>query len=269
MWSKIKSNPIIILLSIILSIIFGFMLNIIINNWSNLHLDLSHLPVILINFTSLIIFLLVLIYFIYDVEKIKSNLNKYFQRIDNKLENTLEKLVKQIPCSILTANKQKRLKKIQHYINEAEKQIYIFSDLSYNTELPEHQNYLKELNQKLENKEIKFLRIVVPNFDISEMKDDDIIKEIKGLPTYNDHFNKIFEHRENEEALILDKNGEKGISILLIDERFIILILKREYKHPVLNKILRGGFFLEDIEKGLTAQFKDFFEGKKNRIVID
>lgn len=197
----------------------------------------------------------------------------YLQKIDRKIENALTKLIKpfvdEISCSFLSVNKSERLKKMQNYINLAKKQIFIYSDLSDNIKLKEHQDYLNALNLKMKDKEIKFLRIIVPDFDTSDMKNGKIKEEIEKLIAYQNHFNKISELRKNEEALLIDKNGEKGISILMIDERYLFIIIKKEYKHPLLTNILEGGFFFEDVARKLTERFTKFFEAKSNRIVFD
>ena len=197
----------------------------------------------------------------------------YLQRMDRKIENTLSKLIKpfvdEIPCSFL-GNQEERLQKITNYINIAKKQIFIFSNLAEKkeTDLKEHQNYLNALNLKLRDREIKFLRIIVPDFNTSEMKDQDIKEEMKKLIAYKEHFKKIFELRTTEETLIVDKNGEQGISIMMIDERYLFIIIEKKYKHPVLANILEGGLFFEDIGKKLTVRFTKFFEARKDRIVI-
>lgn len=197
----------------------------------------------------------------------------YLQRMDRKIENTLSKLIKpfvdEIPCSFL-GDQEERLQKITNYINIAKKQIFIFSNLAdkKETDLKEHQNYLNALNLKLKDREIKFLRIIVPDFDITEMKDENIKEKIKKLTAYQDHFDKIFKLRKNEEALLVDKNGEQGISIMMIDERYLFIIIEKKYKHPLLAKIFEGGFFFEDVGKKLTERFTKFFEARKDRIVI-
>jgi len=246
-------------LAALLMIIGGIGGQIIEQFWSRVF-NLNTLPrQILIICSVFIIFLIVIVV--------------YLQRMERKVENTLSILIKpfvdEIPCSFL-GDQEERLQKITNYINIAKKQILIFSNLSdkKETDLKEHQDYLDALNQKLKDKEIKFLRIIVPDFNISEMKDQDIKEEIKKLPAYKEHFKKIFELRTSEETLIVDKNGEQGISIMMIDERYLFIIIEKKYKHPVLANILEGGLFFEDIGKKLTVRFTKFFEARKDRIVI-
>lgn len=190
----------------------------------------------------------------------------YIQRIDGKIENTLAKLVK--PSCLPLYNQDERLETMTHYINKAKKSICIFSDLKEASETreDEHVNYLNALNKKLkENKYLTFLRIISYPGD---KPTHEIQKEILNHPKYKDHFEIINSERSGREALVAEKNGPQGISILLIDDSYIFLNIDIPQLNPEIANVFKGLFFEDTEGNELITRFKDFFAAITNRIVI-
>ena len=166
-----------------------------------------------------------------------------------------------------------RIKRIIECISKAEKRIYILSSLSRTktTQTTQHKNYLFALNDILENKSnVDFLRIIVPPQSLSNAlkNKQELINRIKEFEPYDDHFNIINEFREK--SLIALPDGPRGISILFIDDRFLFLIIAKDYKEKLLSDLLEGGFFFENLTMKLAKRFYECFQGlKKDGIIIE
>jgi hypothetical protein len=210
-------------------------------------------------------FILLLALLVYYLRQIYS---KTTTNLDKLLNITLKEILEGIPCSFLTSQKE-RLKTLKNYIGIANKSIFIFSDLAdkHETNLKEHFDYLSALDEKIvRNRKIEISRIVVPQFDMSKLTDSEIENKVKNLSAYKVHFSNLLEYRD--EALILDKNGPEGISIMMLDERYLFLQIKKTFKNEILANTLEGGFFFEEIGKELSDRFMRFFKGRRFRFVI-
>jgi len=166
-----------------------------------------------------------------------------------------------------------RIKRIIECISKAEKRIYILSSSSRTktTQTIQHKNYLFALNEILEKKSnVDFLRIIVPPQSLSNAlkNEEELINRIKELEPYEDHFNMINKFREK--SLIAMPDGPRGISILFIDDRFLFLIITKDYKEKILSDLLTGGFFFDNLSKNLAQRFKECFKTMKlSGIVIE
>lgn len=92
---------------------------------------------------------------------------------------------------------------------------------------------------------------------------------IREHPSCKAHFEKIVKYRGDDEALVVQKKGVKGVKIILIDERYLFLSTTNTHEDEFLNRVISGGFFFEDIEKIYTNEFKKFFNRRSERVVIN
>lgn len=176
-----------------------------------------------------------------------------------------------VNCYFIQSSNE-RIKRIIECISKAEKRIYILSSLSRTkmTQTIQHKNYLFALNEILENKSnVDFLRIIVSPQSLSNTlkNKQKLINRLKEFEPYEEHFNIINKFREK--SLIASPDGPRGISILFIDDRFLFLIITKDYKEKILSDLLTGGFFFDNLSKNLVQRFQECFkEMKLNGIVI-
>lgn len=215
-----------------------------------------------------IFLLLIIAFLIFFLNRIKKNIQENLKEL---IEAALKKASKEIPCTFIQ-DQEERLEKIISYIKLSTREILIYSHLSdeKETSLIEHKKYLDALNDLLENKkDIEFLRIVVPSFNTTGMSDTDIRQKIKEHPVYQEHFEKINTNRENDEPLIVQKNGIGNTKIILIDGRYLFLSTSHHSDDDQLNRIIRGGFFFDDVAGIYTSKFKRFFNKRGDRLVVN
>jgi len=203
-----------------------------------------------------------------------------FQKIENKFDNFLgqvnltlsenlqltrqelsQAFLQSFRCTFMQ-NQDERLKTIVEYVNKAEANIYILSELSTQDEInkPAHNEYLDALNNKIAKKtkdKFKIYRIVVPP-DNGYQGSEDWLKAATKDTSYEEHFRLLQNFRET--SLLKYPNGPKGVSILLIDNQFLFLQFKKNYHLKSLNGLLSGGFLFDDFSKSLTMKFQQCFE---------
>jgi len=167
-------------------------------------------------------------------------------------------------------NQTERHKKLIDCIHKAEEEILIFSDLASMDEIrmKEHKQYLDELNYILKNrKSVKVTRFVVPNPGDEKLESDaDIINWVKRNRAYAEHFEILNKYRERA-LLALRNSGPTGLSIILVDERYLFLVIEKEYEEKLLGQLMAGGFFFEDFGKSLTRRYKECLENLKIGII--
>lgn len=210
---------------------------------------ISHLSIILV----LVVLVSTISYLIHLNKKIKGSI-VYIQK------EFLSLFKDRFYCSFFE-NQDDRHQKMIQCIRNAEKQIYIFSDLADSDEIlkPGHKEYLKTLNEVLEmkKKDIKFKRIVVPNpkKKIGE-SEQDVINWVKNNDAYSEHL-KIVNKYQTKPVVALKKEHPVGLSFLLVDDHFLFLVIEKEYNETVLGTLLEGGFYFEDFGNKLTKNFKE------------
>jgi len=185
--------------------------------------------------------------------------NKFDENIDTVKLEVKKAFINNFRC-IFMQDQQERHKTMIECIKNAKKCIYIFSELAPSevTQKPSHKSYLETLNECIEinknKKDFNIIRIIVP-----PLQENNWINElINESPTYIEHFKCLNRYRES--SLLEFENGPRGVSILLIDERFLFLKIKPEYEHEFFNHILTGGLFFDDFSSNLVNNFKDCFE---------
>lgn len=192
----------------------------------------------------------------------KNTIESQTESNDNTSELPNEDIVN---CYFIN-NPDERIRRIIEYIDKTEKRIYILSSLSSKktTETLQHKNYLSALNELLENKRnVEFLRIIVLPQGLNNCSKNkkELINKIIEFEPYKDHFNII--NRFRKKALIALPDGPRGISILFIDDRFLFLIIAKDYNEKLLSDSLEGGFFFENLSQNLITRFKKCFEEMK------
>lgn len=167
-------------------------------------------------------------------------------------------------CSFMR-NQDQRMGKMIQCITEAEKQIYILSDLSRDdlSEKATHRTFLSALNSfaaKRENdRKIDITRIIVPppELNTDHQSTTEYYKKVMEKKAYAQHFKLL----NKTKSLLGLPNGPRGISILLIDRRHLFVVLENEFgTTPELKRLLANGFYFQDSSGTLTSSFENCFK---------
>jgi len=172
----------------------------------------------------------------------------------------IEKLVRKSNKAQFITSKPGRLNKMTECIKEAERSIYILSDLSgtEETQLEEHEKYLNALNQALNDKKVEVKRIVVPNHagEKDNEVDPDWIYTAPITKAYQKHFRLL---QECDDTALCHTNVSRNVSMILIDKKYLFWKPELTYGDKDLDKLLDGGLFLEDFTQEVTADFAEAF----------
>lgn len=196
----------------------------------------------------------------------------FLRQVKVKTDNTLESIKSEYKqtlfdsfrCSFLR-NQDQRMEKMIQCINEAEKQIYILSDLSRDdqSERTTHKAFLSSLNTFAAKREndgnIDITRIIVPppELDADYKTTAEYYRKIMMRKAYAQHFKLL----SKTKSLLGLPNGPRGISILLIDRRHLFVVLENEFgTTPELKRLLANGFYFQDSSGTLTASFENCFK---------
>jgi len=247
----------------IFTTILGIVIKEMIDNWGTKNLEITDFTQQVLFATSIIIVLIVIVCHIIMGKK-----------IDYKIDLIREEFRDSSYYSFIQ-NQRERHKLMARRIEEAEKQIYILSDLASEQEKrkPEHKIYLQTLDDVLANKpELKFLRIIVPALDPqkSTYSDEEIIKWIKSNRAYEDHFRTINQFRKWC-LIALKHGGPLGFSIMLIDDRYLFFVIEEKFEDKLIAELLEGGFYFENLGESLVNKIQQFFEDimKKETLVVE
>jgi len=159
------------------------------------------------------------------------------------------------------SNRIERLKKITELIRNARNNIYLLSELSPNdvTTTDAHKDYIKALNKRLEkaysSTGIEIVRFVVVS-GVSEGGALEEEVELSPSEAYAEQFKLLKSYSEVSLQAVLKKLP--GLSLLLIDDRYIIYEKKHQFEVDSLNKIFDGGFFTND--KQTAKKVKNCFD---------
>lgn len=172
----------------------------------------------------------------------------------------IEKLVRKSNSAQFITSKPGRLNKMTEYIKNAERSIYILSDLSgaEETQSEEHVKYLNALNQVLDNKKVEVKRIVVPNSASGKdtEADPDWFYTAPITKAYQKHFKRL---QERDDTALSHTNVSRNVSMILIDKKYLFWKPELTYGDKDLDKLLDGGLFLEDFTQEVTADFAEAF----------
>lgn len=273
----------------ILSFIFGIFLKPLIEIFIDWRLDINTIrsPLALLIIGILIVTVLIIVSWLVLLEKRK--IKQTHEIIADEIKNTLS-----FRCQLLT-DQTKRMNMMIGCIKKAENRIYLLSSLSRAQKLSEinippkklHDKFLKTLNDCIEqngtSKKIDVVRIVTPPLDIDSINSNaENIKLAEGLDPkkkrhvlldayyqgvrnnldYKEHFDLL---RKNASLRRFDQ-GPRGISILLIDNRYLFLVIETAYKEDdeenttKIYERLANGFYFEDFDGDLTDNFEDCFK---------
>jgi len=172
----------------------------------------------------------------------------------------IEKLVRKSNKAQFITSKPGRLNKMIECIKEAERSIYILSDLSgtEETRLEEHEKYLNALNQVLDNKNVEVKRIVVPNYaSLNDTEiDPDWIYTAPIAKAYQKHFKRL---QECDDTALCHTNVSRNVSMMIIDNKYLFWKPELMYGDKDLDKLLDGGLYLEDFTQEVTVDFAEAF----------
>jgi hypothetical protein len=172
----------------------------------------------------------------------------------------VEKLVRKSNSALFIKSKPGRLNKMTEYIKNAERSIYILSDLSgtEETQLEEHEKYLDALNTVLNNKHVEVKRIVVPNSaGGKDMEaDPDWIYTAPITKAYQKHFRRL---QECDDTALSHTIVSRNVSMMIIDNKYLFWKPELTYGDKDLDKLMDGGLYLEDFTQAVTADFAEAF----------
>jgi hypothetical protein len=172
----------------------------------------------------------------------------------------IEKMVENRNFTRFITSKPERLNMMTECIKNAQRSIYILSDLSGTdeTRLEEHEKYLKALNQVIDDKKVEVKRIVVPAYAGGKDTevDPDWIYKMPVTKAYLGHFNRL---RKLDKVSPKYSNSRCNVSMILIDNKY--LFWKPEITHgdAALDTLLDGGLYLEDYTREGIADFAERF----------
>jgi hypothetical protein len=224
-------------------------------------LNLSNMGFYLMTLISLLCFIFIVGY----LERFEKLVEKSLKPIGELIENALTRIEKEVRNRNFTrfiTSKDERLKMMTHYINNATKSIYIISDLSgtEETQLKEHKEYLKALDQVIDNKNVRVKRIVVPTYTSSKDTEADPawIYELSITTTYLAHFIHL---RDSDKASPKYTNSLCNVSMILIDNKYLFWKPEITHSDTAMDALLDGGLFLEDYtHEGISDFAKRFDE---------
>jgi hypothetical protein len=172
----------------------------------------------------------------------------------------IEKLVRKSNKAQFITSKLGRLNKMIECIKEAERSIYILSDLSgtEETQLQEHEKYLDALNQVLDNKKVEVKRIVVPNSagGRDAEADPNWIYTAPITKAYQKHFRRL---QECDDSWLKHTTVSRNVSMMIIDNKYLFWKPELTYGDKDLDKLMDGGLYLEDFTQEVTADFAEAF----------
>lgn len=172
----------------------------------------------------------------------------------------MEKLVENRNYTRFITSKPERLNKMIECIKEAQRSIYILSDLSgtEETQLEEHEKYLNALNQALDNKKVEVKRIVMPNSagGKSTEADPDWIYMAPITKAYQKHFKRL---QECDDIALSHTSVSRNVSMMIIDNKYLFWKPELMYGDKDLDKLMDGGLYLEDFTQEVTGDFTKAF----------
>jgi hypothetical protein len=208
------------------------------------------------------------------------------QDIEEKVNSTrtdIQQFIAQMNQCTFMKDASERLETMAHQIRKAQKSILLLSELSrlersqgnHNEQRTEKDDKIKELHavyllaleeiaKKKRSKDFELLRVIVP--PLNECRDDASYeqwrKEVIAHPIYGPHFEKV--QRFHKTALVTFKNRPpQGVSILIVDDHFLMLQYSVESSIATLNEQLEGGLLFNDHSKKLIDDFKLCFNEMK------
>lgn len=194
------------------------------------------------------------------IEKMVGNPLMGIEKMVEDYEKRIEKMVEKHNYTRFITNKPERLNKMIECIKDAERSIYILSDLSgtEETQLEEHEKYLNALNQVLDNKKVDVKRIVMPNSagGKSTEPDSDWIYTAPITKAYQKHFKRL---QECDDTALSHTNVSRNVSMMIIDNKYLFWKPELMYGDKDLDKLMDGGLYLEDFTQEVTADFAEAF----------
>jgi len=172
----------------------------------------------------------------------------------------IEKIVRKSNKAQFINSKPRRLNRMIECIKEAERSIYILSDLSgtEETRLEEHEKYLDALNQVLNDKKVVVKRIVVPHYASGKATEanPNWVYTAPLTKAYQKHFKRL---QECDDTALTHTYVPRNVSMMIIDKKYLFWKLELVAGDEDLDKLLDGGLYLEDFTQEVTADFAEAF----------
>lgn len=295
--SKWKWNAIISILSLIFGIFLKPLVEILIID-RKLDINTLRTPLVLLIIGILIVIVLIIVSWLILLEKRKisglillekKKINQTHDFIMDEIKNSMS-----FRCQLLT-DQTIRIKMMIECIKKTQSRIYLLSSLSRAQKLGEierppkklHDKFLKVLNDCIDQngatREIDVVRVVTPPIDIDSNNSnaenvepaEDLNLKKKRYALLDAYYQDVRNNHDYKEHFdLLSKNGSlrrfdqgpRGISILLIDNRYLFLVIETAYKEEdeenttKIHERLANGFYFEDFDGDLTDNFEDCFK---------
>jgi len=211
--------------------------------------------------------------------------------IGRKVDDTqmkIDRFIERLNQCTFMKNSDVRFDTMAYHIQNAEKCVLIMSELSKYGEkdvnkqrhpakktTPKkdwHQVYLDAVEEVAEkqkdNKKFELLRIVIPPRDEANDKAShkQWEKSISSHSIYGPHLRRVEALRKNSLMRFkFDLKAPHGVSILVVDDRFLLLQHKVVSSVESVNSIFEGGLFFNDHSKNLIDDAKNCFEEMKKK----